>query len=38
MLVPFEILSHYPSFDSSHWFIKNVRRIIDEELRETRVV
>ena len=39
IVVPFEILSHYPNIDSSNWFIDDVQWIIDKKVfRETLMV
>ena len=34
LLVTFEILSHYPNIDSSHWLRNDVQWITDEVFRE----
>ena len=38
LLVTFELLSHYPNIDSSHWLRKDVIWITDEVFREKRVL
>ena len=38
IFVPFEILSHYPYIDSSHWRREDVQWIIDKVFRETLMV
>ena len=34
ILVPFEILSHYPNIDSSHWPREHVQWNVDKVFRE----
>ena len=35
LLVAFELLSHYPNIDNSHWLRNDVQWIRDEVFRET---
>ena len=38
LLVPIEILSHYPDIDISHWFRERVQWIKDKLFREKLMV
>ena len=38
ILVPLEILSHYPNIDKSHWLRKDVQLIIDKVFGEKIIV
>ena len=38
LLVTFEILSHYPNIDISHWLTEDVQWITDKKLIEIFVV
>ena len=38
LLVPPEILSHYPDIDNSHWFRDDVQWIIDNAYRENLMI
>ena len=38
LLVPVEIVSHYPDIDSSHWLREDVQWIIDKGFRENFTV
>ena len=37
-LDPFEILSHFPITDCSHWYREDVERIIDEIYKEELMI
>ena len=38
ILVPFELLSHYPNINGSYWLREDFQGIIVKVVRETRVV
>ena len=38
LLVTFELISHYPNIDSSHWLRKYVQLITDKFFREMRMI
>ena len=38
LLVPLEILSHYPDIDNSHWLKEDVQWVVDKVSREKFIV
>ena len=38
LLVPLEILSHYPDIDISHWLGEDFHRLMDKVFREKLMV